>query len=93
MEETRLILKNVGKIDPVSSKEYAAAGGYEGLKKAIAAPEAVIGAVSESGVRGRGGAGFPVGLKWKTVKEIHSRSEIRRVQCGARASRERARIV
>jgi NADH-quinone oxidoreductase subunit F len=69
MEETRLILKNVGKINPVSSKEYVVAGGYEGLKKAIAAPEAVIGAVNESGVRGRGGAGFPVGLKWKTVKE------------------------
>ena len=69
MEETRLILKNVGKINPVSSKEYAVAGGYEGLKKAIAAPEAVIGAVSESGVRGRGGAGFPVGLKWKAVKD------------------------
>jgi NADH-quinone oxidoreductase subunit F len=69
MEETRLILKNVGKINPVSSKEYAVAGGYEGLKKAIAAPEAVIGAVSESGVRGRGGAGFPVGLKWKTVRD------------------------
>ena len=68
-EETRLILRNVGKRDPVCSKEYAVAGRYEGLKKAIAAPEAVIGAVSASGLRGRGGAGFPVGLKWKTVKE------------------------
>jgi NADH-quinone oxidoreductase subunit F len=79
--ETRLILKNVGKSDPVSSKEYAVAGGYEGLKKAIAAPEAVIGAVSASGVRGRGGAGYPVDLKWKTVKE--STADQKYVVCNA----------
>jgi NADH-quinone oxidoreductase subunit F len=79
--ETRLILKNIGKINPISSKEYAVAGGYEGLKKAIAAPEAVIVTVSESGARGRGGAGFPVGLKWKTVKE--STADQKYVVCNA----------
>ena len=84
MEETRLVLKNVGKIDPVSCREYVMAGGYEGLTKAIAAPEAVIGAVSESGVRGRGGAGFPVGLKWKTVKETPA--EQKYVVCNAEES-------
>ena len=84
MEETKLVLKNVGKIDPVSSREYAAGGGYEGLTKAIAAPEEVIGAVSESGVRGRGGAGFPVGLKWKTVKETPA--EQKYVVCNAEES-------
>ena len=82
-----------GRAIPYPPFEYAVAGGYEGLKKAIAAPEAVIGAVSASGVRGRGGAGFPVGLKWKTVKEINGRTEIRRVQRRRRASREQARIV
>ena len=69
MDEIRVILKNVGKIDPISSREYAAAGGYEGLKKAIIAPDTVIGAVTQSGLRGRGGAWFPVGVKWKTAKE------------------------
>ena len=81
MEETRLILRNVGKSDPVSSIQYAVAGGYDGLKIAIAAPETVIGAVSASGVRGRGGAGFPVGLKWKTVKE--STADQKYVVCNA----------
>ncbi|MEW5959738.1 MAG: NADH-ubiquinone oxidoreductase-F iron-sulfur binding region domain-containing protein [Chloroflexota bacterium] len=69
MEETRLILNNAGKINPVSSQEYAASGGYAALKKAIAAPGDVIGIVSDSGVLGRGGAGFPVGLKWSIVKK------------------------
>jgi NADH:ubiquinone oxidoreductase subunit F (NADH-binding) len=69
MEETRLILRNAGKINPVSSKEYAAAGGYAALKKAIAVPSDVIGIVSDSGALGRGGAGFPVGLKWSLVEK------------------------
>jgi NADH:ubiquinone oxidoreductase subunit F (NADH-binding) len=68
MKETRLILKNIGKMNPVSSKEYAAAGGYEALKKAIEVPDNIIGIVNDSGVRGRGGAGFPVGMKWNLVK-------------------------
>jgi NADH-quinone oxidoreductase subunit F len=84
MEETRLILKHVGKGDPLSFKEYAAAGGYEGLRKAVAAPEAVIEAVSASGLRGRGGAGFPVGLKWKTVRD--AAADRRYVVCNAEES-------
>lgn len=72
MEETRLILRNAGKIDPVSSKEYAVAGGYAALKKAIAIPGDVIGIVSDSGILGRGGAGFPVGSKWRMVKKTPS---------------------
>ena len=68
MNETRRILRNVGKINPTCAKEYAAAGGYEALKKAIAAPDTMIGIMKDSGLRGRGGAGFPTGLKWSFVK-------------------------
>lgn len=63
MEEMRVILKGAGEISPVSSKEYVAIGGYEGLKKALAAPKEVVDIIKASGVRGRGGAGFPAGLK------------------------------
>lgn len=43
--------------------------GYQGLRLAVSNPEKILGAVTESGLRGRGGAGFPVGLKWKTTKD------------------------
>ncbi|MCL2677824.1 MAG: NADH-quinone oxidoreductase subunit NuoF [Clostridiales bacterium] len=69
MQETRIVLRNVGKINPVKACEYAAAGGYEGLKKAFSlTQDQVIGTLKESGLRGRGGAGFPAGLKWQFVK-------------------------
>jgi len=67
MEETRVILRNAGKIDPVSSAQYAAAGGYLALKKAIATPGEVIQMIKEAGVRGRSGSDFPVGVKWEQV--------------------------
>lgn len=63
MEEVRVVLDKVGEISPISSREYAGVGGYEGLKKALADPEKVITILKESGLRGRGGAGFPTGLK------------------------------
>jgi NADH:ubiquinone oxidoreductase subunit F (NADH-binding) len=68
MEETKLVLRNVGKIDPVSSQDYVAHGGYVALARATQAPDLVIGQISEAGLRGRGGASFPVGLKWNMVK-------------------------
>jgi len=64
-DKDHVLLKNVGKIDPMSIDAYVKAGGYEGLKKALAMdPKKVIDEVSESGLRGRGGANFPTGRKW-----------------------------
>ena len=63
--EMRVVLKNIGVIDPTSIDEYIAMGGYEGLAKALTTmtPEAVISEIKDSGLTGRGGAGFPTGLK------------------------------
>ena len=64
--QERIVLRNCGTIDPESIEEYEAAGGYEGLRKALLEmePKEVIDEVKASGLRGRGGAGFPTGLKW-----------------------------
>ena len=56
---------------PRSFEEYAAAGGGDGLRIALGAwPEAVIEEVARSGLRGRGGAGFPTGEKWRAVRSV-----------------------
>jgi formate dehydrogenase iron-sulfur subunit len=68
--QTRLTFARVGVIDPLSLAEYEAHGGLVGLRRAQAMDKAAIVAeVTESGLRGRGGAGFPTGIKWKTVSE------------------------
>jgi NADH:ubiquinone oxidoreductase subunit F (NADH-binding)/NADH:ubiquinone oxidoreductase subunit E len=60
-----VLLANVDQIDPLSLDDYLKAGGYEGLKKALSmSPQEVVDRVKASGLRGRGGAGFPTGLKW-----------------------------
>jgi len=66
--QQRLTFARVGLTDPLSLDDYAANGGWAGLDAALAmAPSAVVGEVTESGLRGRGGAAFPAGIKWKTV--------------------------
>lgn len=66
--QQRLTFERVGVIDPLSVEEYQALGGLDGLRRAIGlGPEAIVAEVTESGLRGRGGAGFPTGIKWKTV--------------------------
>ena len=66
--QTRLTFARVGVIDPLSVVDYRTHGGLVGLQRALAmGPEAVVTEVTESGLRGRGGAGFPTGIKWKTV--------------------------
>ncbi|MFW5708118.1 MAG: NADH-quinone oxidoreductase subunit NuoF [Bacteroidota bacterium] len=64
IKETRITLKNIGKINPDSIDDYIAAGGYEGLKKALTMePFSIIDEMLEAGLRGRGGAGFSTGMK------------------------------
>jgi formate dehydrogenase iron-sulfur subunit len=66
--QQRLTFARVGKIDPLSLESYRASGGYEGLERSLAMSGAdVVKAVTDSGLRGRGGAAFPAGIKWKTV--------------------------
>ena len=67
-KQTRLTFARCGIIDPLSLDDYKAHGGLKGLQAAIATtPAEIVKEVTESGLRGRGGAGFPTGIKWKTV--------------------------
>jgi NADH-quinone oxidoreductase subunit F len=66
-----ILLPHPGRTEPVPLEEYRAAGGYEGWKKALSmSPEEVVEEVKASGLRGRGGAGFPTGMKWGFVPKI-----------------------
>jgi formate dehydrogenase iron-sulfur subunit len=68
--QERLTFALCGIIDPVSVSDYRANGGFAGLEKAIAlGPDAVIEQILHSGLRGRGGAAFPAGIKWRTVAD------------------------
>ncbi len=66
-EQKRVVLENAGVIDPENIDEYIAAHGYEALEKVLTSmkPQEVIEEIKKSGLRGRGGAGFPTGLKWE----------------------------
>ncbi|MGI6691867.1 MAG: NADH-quinone oxidoreductase subunit NuoF [Christensenellales bacterium] len=81
--QMRLALRNCGVINPESIDEYIAFDGYKALGKALTemTPEDVIGLVTGSGLRGRGGAGFPTGLKWKFAAQ--SVSDKKYVVCNA----------
>ena len=68
--QTRLTFARVGVIDPLSLDDYKAQGGLSGLTRALTMDKsAIVAEVTASGLRGRGGAGFPTGIKWKTVSE------------------------
>ncbi|MGE0820115.1 MAG: formate dehydrogenase beta subunit [Candidatus Nanopelagicales bacterium] len=71
--QQRVTFARVGVVDPLSLSDYEAHGGLTGLRAALAmAPLDVVAAVADSGLRGRGGAGFPAGIKWRTVAEAPS---------------------
>ncbi|GII29370.1 formate dehydrogenase beta subunit [Planotetraspora mira] len=81
-DQTRVTFARVGVVDPLSAEDYVAHGGLAGLRRALSlSPEQVVTEITESGLRGRGGAGFPAGIKWKTVRE--AKSELKFVCCNA----------
>jgi formate dehydrogenase iron-sulfur subunit len=81
-DQQRLCFARVGVTDPLAPDDYVAHGGLTGLRRALGlAPADVVAQVTESGLRGRGGAGFPAGIKWKTV--LDTPGELKFVCCNA----------
>ncbi|NBD15780.1 MAG: NADH-quinone oxidoreductase subunit L [Cyanobacteria bacterium] len=70
--QLQIVREHSGQIDPESIEEYLAVGGYQGLHHSLfeMSPEEVVQEITRSGLRGRGGAGFPTGLKWSTVAKM-----------------------
>jgi formate dehydrogenase iron-sulfur subunit len=80
--QNRLTFKNCGIIDPLSLDDYKKQGGLQGLEKALKlSPEEITDIVIKSGLRGRGGAAFPTGIKWKTT--LSETSEEKYIVCNA----------
>lgn len=72
-EQTLIALRNRGLIDPESIDDYIARGGYKALAKVLTSmtPDEVLNEIKISGLRGRGGGGFPTGVKWESCKKAH----------------------
>jgi NADH:ubiquinone oxidoreductase subunit F (NADH-binding)/(2Fe-2S) ferredoxin len=80
-----IALRNRGMIDPENIEEYIARGGYQSLAKVLTSmtPTQVIEEIKASGLRGRGGGGFPSGIKWETAVKAHSHDGVRYIVCNA----------
>ena len=80
--QQRLTFSRIGIVDPLSIDDYVAHGGLEGLKRALALdPAAACQSLIDSGLRGRGGAAFPAGIKWRTV--LQAQADKKYVVCNA----------
>ncbi len=80
--QTRFTFARVGVIDPLSVADYEANGGLAGLRRALEmTPQEIVTEVTESGLRGRGGAGFPTGVKWQTV--LDASADLKFIACNA----------
>lgn len=84
-KQKRVALRNCGIIDPECVEEYIGRGGYQALGKALTemTPEEVIQTILDSGLRGRGGGGFPTGMKWKLARNIVPDADVKYVCCNA----------
>jgi formate dehydrogenase iron-sulfur subunit len=81
-KQERLTFARVGTTDPVSLEDYLAYEGYRGLRRALdMTPSAIVDEVTTSGLRGRGGAAFPTGIKWRTV--LNAPSDVKYIVCNA----------
>jgi formate dehydrogenase iron-sulfur subunit len=80
-KQTRLTFARCGIVNPRSLDDYKAHDGYKGLAKALANPGGIVEEVIQSGLRGRGGAGFPTGIKWKTVAD--TKADWKYIVCNA----------
>jgi len=80
-----IALRNRGMIDPENIEEYIARGGYRALAKVLTSmtPTQAIEEIKASGLRGRGGGGFPTGIKWETAVKAHSSDGVRYIVCNA----------
>ncbi len=83
-KQVLIVMRNRGRIDPESIEDYIANDGYQALAKAVSEmkPEQVIDEVKQAGLRGRGGAGFPTGLKWEICRRSKT-SETKYIVCNA----------
>jgi len=84
-KQTRVLMEDNGKIDPRNIDDYVTQGGYAALAKALFEmdPEEVLDTIEKSGLRGRGGAGFPTARKWHACREATARDGIKYVLCNA----------
>jgi bidirectional [NiFe] hydrogenase diaphorase subunit len=75
--QMKIVRQHTGKVDPERIEEYIAVGGYQSLYKALyeMTPDRVVSEISKSGLRGRGGGGYPTGLKWATVAKMSGKQK------------------